>query len=124
MAAKSLEDGMMKRELYLRLFDNMPTRGFDLFLGEVIEGQLYAPKQPLEMAPVSDGEPMERLIFIDGHQGAGALQQLADDLWAAGIRPTQAEAGEMAFNAQARHLEDMRAIAAKQLKTPLPENMP
>ena len=37
-------------------------------------------------------------------------QHLADQLWAAGVRPTQSAQSHGAFEAQGRHLEDMRRL--------------
>lgn len=47
-------------------------------------------------------------------------QQLIDDLWSAGLRPTQGRQSEGVTAAQARHLDDMRAIVADKLKVTLP----
>lgn len=43
-------------------------------------------------------------------------QQLMDDLWHAGLRPSQARAGNDVINAKDKHLEDMRMIAFKFLE--------
>lgn len=48
-------------------------------------------------------------------------QQLMDDLWSAGLRPTEGRQSEGVTAAQARHLEDMRAIAFNRLKVEQPE---
>ncbi len=42
-------------------------------------------------------------------------QQLADDLWAAGLRPSQGRQSEGIVTAQAAHLEDMRSLAFAKL---------
>lgn len=47
-------------------------------------------------------------------------QQLMDELWGAGLRPTQGKQSEGVTAAQARHLDDMRAIVAKKLDVQLP----
>jgi len=44
---------------------------------------------------------------------AKAAQVLMDDLWACGIRPTEGSGSAGAFEAQRRHLEDMRALVFK-----------
>lgn len=46
-------------------------------------------------------------------------QQLMDELWGAGLRPTQGKQSEGVTAAQARHLDDMRAIVAKKLDVTL-----
>lgn len=48
-------------------------------------------------------------------------QQLIDDLWGAGLRPTQGKQSEGVTAAQARHLEDMRSIAFGKLNMEKPE---
>jgi len=45
-----------------------------------------------------------------------SAQELANALWAAGIRPEQSMQAQGAYDAQGKHLSDMRAIAFKQLK--------
>lgn len=51
-------------------------------------------------------EPTFRLPFH-------AAQTLMDDLWAAGLRPTEGAGSAGAFQAQQKHLEDMRALVFK-----------
>ena len=46
-------------------------------------------------------------------------QLLANALWDAGIRPEQSLQGQGMFEAQRRHLEDMRAIVSQQGKVAL-----
>lgn len=48
-------------------------------------------------------------------------QQLMDQLWDIGFRPTQGQQSEGQFAAQGRHLADMRALVAHSLKTELPK---
>jgi len=47
-------------------------------------------------------------------------QRLMDELWQAGLRPTQAKQSHGAFDAQGQHLADMRAIAFAKLKVERP----
>lgn len=47
-------------------------------------------------------------------------QELMDELWNAGLRPTQGKQSEGVTAAQSRHLEDMRAIAFERLKVEKP----
>lgn len=42
-------------------------------------------------------------------------QALMDELWSQGLRPTQGKQSEGMFDAQGRHLEDMRTIAFAKL---------
>lgn len=48
-------------------------------------------------------------------------QQLMDDLWAAGFRPQSMRYSDLTFEAQGKHLNDMRAIVATKLNIKLPE---
>lgn len=47
-------------------------------------------------------------------------QALIDQLWQCGLRPSQGKQSEGVTAAQARHLEDMRAIAFDRLKVERP----
>lgn len=47
-------------------------------------------------------------------------QKLADQLWVAGIRPTQSLPSEGQVGATDRHLQDMRALVAALAKVQLP----
>lgn len=47
-------------------------------------------------------------------------QRLMDELWQAGLRPTQSKQSHGAFDAQGQHLADMRAIAFAKLKVNRP----
>ena len=51
-------------------------------------------------------EPTARLALEDA-------QSLMDDLWRAGLRPSEGTGSAGAFAAQARHLEDMRTLVFK-----------
>ncbi len=53
-------------------------------------------------------EPSLRISFSAG-------QQLMDDLWRAGIRPTEGAGSAGSLKATENHLSDMRKIAFKQL---------
>lgn len=44
------------------------------------------------------------------------LQELMDDLWHIGIRPTEGKAGDSVVNALKDHLSDMRKIAFSELE--------
>jgi hypothetical protein len=47
-------------------------------------------------------------------------QQLIDALWSAGLRPAGAKQSQGAYDAQSRHLEDMRALAFHHAKVERP----
>lgn len=51
---------------------------------------------------------------------AELAQNVMDDLWSAGIRPTEGRQSEGVTAAQARHLEDMRTVAFAKLNIEKP----
>ena len=57
----------------------------------------------------SDGIQAEPTLRLTGDEA----QELADRLWDAGVRPTQSKQGQGMFEAQGRHLDDMRALVFK-----------
>lgn len=62
---------------------------------------------------VPANDPLIVLDFEDA-------QRLADELWAAGVRPAQGKQSEGVTGAQGKHLEDMRAIAFGKLMLQAP----
>jgi hypothetical protein len=67
----------------------------------------------VSFAPFADGEYTEpRPLFEISSEGA---QRLIDALWQCGLRPTQGKQSEGVTAAQARHLEDMRALTFAKL---------
>lgn len=70
----------------------------------------------LSLKPVEDGELLSNLpptVRLD----AQAAQVLMDDLWAAGLRPTE-EGGAGALGATERHLADLKQILWNRLGLP------
>lgn len=57
-------------------------------------------------APAAEDIPIPPTLAIP----RPAAQMLMDELWRCGLRPTEARGGDQAFEAQRRHLEDMRVI--------------
>jgi hypothetical protein len=47
-------------------------------------------------------------------------QELANSLWNAGIRPEQSKQSQGAYDAQGKHLEDMRSLAFAKLNVERP----
>lgn len=69
--------------------------------------------QPLTYVALAESNlspPALRLTKTDA-------QMLMDDLWRCGVRPTEGAGSAGSYAAQARHLEDMRAIAFASLGT-------
>ncbi len=95
-----------------------------LSFGDVIDIMLYERTVRDNATTVSVGEPvvfrtmteMESIVTrpqptMRIHIDAG--QQLMDELWRAGIRPTEGQGSAGAMAAVERHLEDMRTLVFK-----------
>lgn len=54
------------------------------------------------------------------HLDLKAAQELMDDLWGSGVRPTEGKGSAGAMRVIERHLEDMRAIVFDKLKIAKP----
>lgn len=63
------------------------------------------------------GEPTFRLEYEQG-------QQLIDELWRAGLRPSEGSGSAGSLRATENHLSDMRRIAFGTLKISSPESQP
>ena len=82
-------------------------RAIDVFVMEIDNptGKVSACLQPV-MTEIADGaEPTPTLRLHDEE-----AQALMDDLWAAGIRPTEAAGSAGAMAAVQEHLKDLRRI--------------
>lgn len=77
-----------------------------LLLLEDRGGRRFAPR-PLELVEVPEGESAEPTVTLS----ATAAQELMDDLWRCGLRPSEGAGSAGALAATERHLADMRAIA-------------
>lgn len=71
---------------------------------------------------IVEGERIERGQYVEPtfRLHGESAQQLMDDLWAAGFRPTEGRQSEGMASAQASHLADMRAIAFAKLNIEKP----
>lgn len=67
--------------------------------------------EPPTFRPREDGEFVAPTMVIN----FDAAQVLMDDLWAAGIRPTEGAGSAGSLLATERHLNDMRAIVGRKL---------
>ncbi len=111
----------------IRLFIQRPT--FDVWgdlvqifaYGTRTDGKRFAAK-PVEFEEVPQEmviEPQAMMTVCTKGAGATFLQNLMDQLWQLGIRPSDiGTPGHLA--ATTKHLEDMRAIVASTLDTKLP----
>lgn len=64
-----------------------------------------------EVTPENDGSYREPTFRLD----ATTAQQLMDDLWQCGLRPSEGSGSAGALAATQRHLDDMRKIAFESL---------
>ena len=62
--------------------------------------------RPVMYAEVQPGQFVEPTAILD----EGAAQQLCDELWRAGFRPTQSKAGAGQFDAQQSHIADLSKL--------------
>lgn len=65
----------------------------------------------VQWEPISDNAEMKTLLTLRVEQA----QVLMDDLWNAGIRPTEGAGSAGAMRAAERHIQDLRAVAFKAL---------
>lgn len=96
-------------------FDRM----FELRIGGETSNGKWAIAQPVEFKILTD----EEMSFEKRHAMAMSkddLQALMDEIWNAGIRPTEGSGSAGSLAATERHLADMRAIVAGQLSVALP----
>jgi len=73
--------------------------------------QRYFAARKLELNEVSESMRIESFLEIDNHQA----QQLMDDLWDCGLRPSEGSGSAGAMKAVERHLDDMRSIISAKL---------
>ncbi|WP_321951903.1 hypothetical protein [Paraburkholderia bannensis] len=66
-----------------------------------------AAAKPIEFADVEEGDYVEPALVL-AHDTA---QQMIDELWRAGLRPTEGAGSAGQLASTERHLEDMRQIA-------------
>lgn len=96
-------------EMIMRLFLN-PAKlyGYDLYIekdGSMAKEIVFEEKKHERFAPTSS------VLTISKREA----QILIDDLWNAGLRPTEGSGSAGSLAATQRHLEDMRTITFKKL---------
>lgn len=72
----------------------------------------YVVAQPVVMEPIAEGETADPFMRLN----PADAQQLMDELWRLGIRPSQEQGSIGQAAAMLRHLDDMRTIAFHTLK--------
>jgi hypothetical protein len=73
--------------------------------------------KPVQFETVEEGVWFEPAMVLDIEEG----QQLMDELWRAGLRPTEGTGSAGSLAATERHLSDMRTIVASKLNVELPK---
>ena len=89
------------------------TQAYRVYMRQHLGEQGYI-AQPVVMkaaTPEDEGRAHEPFMALTRE----AAQTFADALWHAGIRPTESKSSAGQFDAQSRHLNDMRAIVFKKL---------
>ena len=91
-----------------RVYANLSpwNRYVEFLLVQKIDGERYIAK-PVEMKQVS-GENVEDPTF---RLGMDEAQELIDQLWNCGLRPSEGSGSAGSLAATQKHLEDMRKIA-------------
>ncbi len=84
----------------------------ELFMVRKLNGKAVEYGQPIVMAKAVAGVKAPVIAHIDKRQG----QQLMDDLWQCGLRPSEGTGSAGALAAVQAHLADFKKIAFKQLK--------
>lgn len=98
------------RETRVRAFHDIVCNGVKVYaVGPLRDGKRAVGQ--LQWSEVNEGDdfPVAMTIPIEQAQG------LMDDLWNAGVRPTEGNGSAGAMRAAERHIEDLRAIAFKTL---------
>lgn len=73
--------------------------------GVEFEGRVHV-ATPVQMSEHKPGESVEPMLSLPTQ----TAQMLMDQLWECGLRPTEGTGSAGAFEAQRRHLEDMRTL--------------
>lgn len=104
----------MNNQLEFTARREMWNDGISLYVRkQFMMGVVFA--EPLVLAPPKEeGDPIEPFITID----IQAAQQLMDELWQCGLRPSEGTGSAGSLAATQKHLQDMRTIVGKQLKVP------
>jgi len=98
----------MTQRLDFRLARSVIKRRIDVFIGKSNPaGEFISVARPLEMIPCDDETLITEPAFVLRFDDA---QDLMDELWNCGLRPTEGSGSAGALAATERHLKDMRTI--------------
>lgn len=80
--------------------------------GDVPQRAVAEPVVMRALTEKDDGVPIQPFL----HLNVEVAQQLMDELWSVGLRPTEGTGSAGALAATQRHLEDMKTVAFHALK--------
>lgn len=83
--------------------------GVGLFMRQQTVGVGQAVAQPLVFSKHTAGQKAEPFVVL----GEDHAQKLMDELWQAGLRPSEGSGSAGSLAATQRHLEDMRSLVFK-----------
>lgn len=88
------------------------TLGVSLFMRHRTEGMGICMAQPVEFKQEPEAVVCEPLIRLEVQEA----QQLMDELWQCGLRPTEGTGSAGSLRSTEKHLADMRTIVMKKLE--------
>jgi len=86
--------------------------GISLHARKVVEGVSVQAACPIIYTPHVKHIPIEPFMFLSVHEA----QQLMDELWQCGLRPTEGTGSAGSLAATQHHLDDFRKILFNKLK--------
>lgn len=98
---------MSVKAIFSACRQNTFGNSIELRIGARNDGRQMAVVEPLVFRAIAEGEYTTPALVITTE----AAQQLMDELWACGLRPTEGAGSAGAMAATKAHLEDMRKIA-------------
>lgn len=87
------------------------ARGVSLYLRQETQGMGMCVAQPLELKEAHEAMVYDPFIRL----GISEAQQLMDELWQCGLRPSEGSGSAGSLRATEKHLADMRLITMKKL---------
>jgi hypothetical protein len=83
-------------------------RQIDLYFGRH-EGETFKAAQPVQFIAQREDQQVEPFMSLH----VGVAQELMDELWRCGLRPSEGSGSAGALAATERHLDDMRRLVFK-----------
>lgn len=84
-------------------------RGIAIYMSQVIGDELFVANDVV-LSKAIEGEMSRPMVDLD----LTAAQQLMDELWLCGLRPTEGSGSAGSLAATERHLADMRRLVFKE----------